>query len=256
MKIITVANQKGGVAKTTTTASFGYELVKRGFKVLLIDLDPQGDLTYYFDCDVSDNAKTMYDVLCGSEKIKSVLQKIDDNFFIAPSDLLLAGAEQEMNKTGKEYKLKESLEVINKEYDYIIIDTPPALGILTVNAFTAADEIIIPSNAGVFSTKAFVQLANTMQGVKKYFNSNLCISGILITRYNPHTKISKAIREMAEKMASQLNTKVFGTYIRTAIAVEEAQYEQVIIDDYSGKSTVTQDYKSFVDEYLKSDKES
>lgn len=250
MKVITVANQKGGVAKTTTTASFGYELAKRDFRVLLIDLDPQGDLTYYFNCEIDENTKTMYDVLCGSEDIKSVMKKIDNNLFIAPSDLLLAGAEQEMNKTGKEYKLRESLEGI-MDYDYVIIDTPPALGILTVNAFTAADEIIIPSNAGVFSTKAFVQLANTMQGVKKYFNPNLCIGGILITRYNPQTKISKAIREMAEEMASQLNTKVFDIHIRTAIAVEEAQYEQVVIDDYSENSTVSQDYKSFVDEYLK-----
>lgn len=251
MKVITVANQKGGVAKTTTTASFGYELAKRGFGVLLIDLDPQGDLTYYFNCETDDDTKTMYDVLCGTEDINFVLKQINDRLFIAPSDLLLAGAEQEMNKTGKEYRLKESLEKLNKNYDYIIIDTPPALGILTVNAFTAADEIIIPSNAGVFSTKAFVQLANTMQGVKKYFNPNLCIGGILITRYNPQTKISKAIRDMAEKMASQLSTKVFNTYIRTTIAVEEAQYEQVVIDDYSKTATVTQDYKSFVDEYLK-----
>lgn len=250
MKVITVANQKGGVAKTTTTASFGYELANRGFKVLLIDLDPQGDLTYYFNCEADDEAKTMYNVLCGSDSIEAVTKKINNNLFLAPSDLLLAGAEQEMNRTGKEYKLKESVEVL-KDYDYIIIDTPPALGILTVNAFTAADEIIIPSNAGVFSTKAFVQLANTMQGVKKYFNSNLGIGGILITRYNPQTKISKAIRDMAEQMASQLNTKVFKTYIRTAIAVEEAQYEQVIIDDYNVKSTVAQDYKQFVDEYLK-----
>ena len=217
---------------------------------MLIDLDPQGDLSYYFNCVADDETKTMYDVLCGSDNIKSVMNKINENLFIAPSDLLLAGAEQEMNKTGKEYKLKESIELLDT-FDYIIIDTPPALGILTVNAFTAADEIIIPSNAGVFSTKAFVQLANTMQGVKKYFNSRLCISGILITRYNAQTKISKAIREMAETMAEKLNTKVFNTYIRTAIAVEEAQYEQVVIDDYNKNSTVSQDYKSFVDEYLK-----
>lgn len=249
MKIITVANQKGGVAKTTTTASFGFELSKRGFSVLLIDLDPQGDLSYYFNCEAADDTKTMYDVLCGKEPINNVIINIGENLDIAPSDLLLAGAEQEMNRTGKEYRLKESIENIN--YDYIIIDTPPALGILTVNAFTAANEIIIPSNAGVFSTKAFVQLANTMQGVKKYFNANLCIGGILITRYNPQTKISKAIREMANSMAERLNTKVFDTYIRTTIAVEEAQYEQVIIDDYNEKSTVSQDYKTFVDEYLK-----
>ena len=249
MKVITIANQKGGVAKTTTTASFGFELSKRGFRVLLIDLDPQGDLSYYFNCEADDDTKTMYDVLCGSESINSIIRNINDNLDLAPSDLLLAGAEQEMNRTGKEYKLKESLENIN--YDYVIIDTPPALGILTVNAFTAADEIIIPSNAGVFSTKAFIQLANTMQGVKKYFNPKLCISGILITRFNQQTKISKAIREMANTMAGQLNTRVFNTYIRTTIAVEEAQYEQIIINDYNSDSTVSKDYKSFVDEYLK-----
>lgn len=249
MKVITVANQKGGVAKTTTTASFGFELSKRGFKVLLIDLDPQGDLSYYFNCEADDDTKTMYNVLCGKEPINSIIKNVGENLDLAPSDLLLAGAEQEMNRTGKEYRLKESIEKVN--YDYIIIDTPPALGILTVNAFTAADEIIIPSNAGVFSTKAFVQLANTMQGVKKYFNSNLRIAGILITRYNPQTKISKAIREMADKMSVKLDTKVFDTYIRNAIAVEEAQYEQIIIDNYNKKSTVSQDYKSFVDEYLK-----
>ena len=249
MKVITVANQKGGVAKTTTTASFGYELSSRGLKILLIDLDPQSDLTYYYNCDNDDDKKTMYDVLCGKEPLKNIIVKLNKNLFLAPSDLLLAGAEQEMNKTGKEYKLKESIETLNG-YDYIIIDTPPSLGILTVNAFTAADEIIIPSNAGVFSTKAFIQLANTMAGVKRYYNGNLKIGGILITRYNPNTKISKAIREMAETLGKQLKTKVYNTYIRTTCAVEEAQYQQVVIDEYNKKSTVSQDYKTFVDEYL------
>ena len=248
-KVITIANQKGGVAKTTTTASMGYELSQRGYKVLLIDMDAQGDLTYYFNS-ASDEGKTMYDVLCKNAEMTEVIIPISDNLSIAPSDILLAGAEQELSRTGKEYTLKEKLEAVRNEYDYIIIDTAPALGILTVNAFTVTDEVIIPSNAGIFSAKAFIQLSKTIDTVKKYLNHKIVISGILITRYNPHTNIAKAVKQTAESIGENINTKVYNTFIRNACAVEEAQYNQTVIQDYNKNSNVSQDYRSFVDEYL------
>ena len=253
MKVITVTNQKGGVAKTTTTASFGYELAEFGNRVLLIDLDPQCNLSQYLNVSDESDDKSMYNVLCGKAKISDVI-KSSENVDIVASDLLLAGAEQEMNKPGREYKLKESLSEIKDRYDYILVDTPPNLGILTVNALTAADEVLIPSNAGAFSTRAFLQLFETIAGVKKYFNPSLLVNGILITRYNQNTKISKANREIISQLADRLGCSLYDTNIRTSIVVEEAQYEQVVISKYNRNCTVSQDYHDFVIEFLDKEK--
>ena len=242
MKVITVTNQKGGVAKTTTTASFGYELAEFGNRVLLIDLDPQCNLSQYLNVSDESDDKSMYNVLCGKAKISDVI-KSSENVDIVASDLLLAGAEQEMNKPGREYKLKESLSEIKDRYDYILVDT-----------LTAADEVLIPSNAGAFSTRAFLQLFETIAGVKKYFNPSLLVNGILITRYNQNTKISKANREIISQLADRLGCSLYDTNIRTSIVVEEAQYEQVVISKYNRNCTVSQDYHNFVIEFLDKEK--
>lgn len=250
--IITIANQKGGVAKTTTTSALSAGLKIRGYSVLAIDLDPQGNLSSSVGVD-TDNCLTVYDLLLKKHEPQNIIQKLQA-FDIIPADILLAGAEHELVQTGKEFRLEETLQPIIKNYDYIIIDTPPSLGILTTNAIMIADEIIIPSTAGVFSTKGIQQLRLYINSIIPYRKriTKLKISGILITKYNPRTIISQKLKTHAITLANMMETKVFDTYIRFSITVEEAQASKSDLYTYAN-STVTEDYNSFIDEYLKGD---
>jgi len=250
-KVIAVANQKGGVAKTTTTGALATGLKRKGFNVLLIDLDPQGNLSDSMGA-INYDCPTMYELLKREVDIKAAIQKLAVCDII-PANILLAGAEQEISETGKEHRLKETLEVVDKEYDYILIDTPPSLGILTVNAFTAANEILIPSTAGIFAAKGIMQLSHTIDNVKKYCNRELNISGVLITKYNPRANISRDIKKLTEQLSSQINAKVYKTFIRSSVTVEEAQATKTDIFSYDQTSTVAKDYESFVEEFLDGD---
>ena len=247
-KIISVANQKGGVAKTTTSAALATGLKKRGSRVLAIDTDPQGNLSDSVGAD-NVNKATLYELLKNEAKIKDTIQTLD-SFDLIPANIMLAGAEQEISQLGKEQRLKEKLEPIVDLYDYIIIDTPPALGLLTINAFTASDEVIIPTTAGIFAASGILQLFDTIQNVKKYCNPNITINGILMTRYNPRTNNNKDMNELTEKIANNMHAKLYETHIRTSIVVEEAQARKENIFDYKSNSAVAGDYDAFVDEYL------
>jgi chromosome partitioning protein len=248
-KVIAVANQKGGVAKTTTTGALAVGLKRKGFNVLLIDLDPQGNLSDSLGA-INYDCPTMYELLKRELNVKTAVQKLAVCDII-PANILLAGAEQEISETGKEHRLRETLEVVSAEYDYIIIDTPPSLGILTVNAFTAANQILVPSTAGIFAAKGIVQLSRTIDNVKKYCNRELSISGILITKYNPRANISKDIKKITEQLSSQINAKVYNTFIRNSVTIEEAQATKTDIFSYAQSSTVAKDYETFVEEFLK-----
>lgn len=247
-KIIAVANQKGGVAKTTTASALASGLQKRGFKVLAIDADPQGNLSDSVNGD-NINSDTLYELLKNETEAKSAIQKLDC-FDLIPANIMLAGAEQEISQLGKEQRMKEKIEPIVDLYDYIIIDTPPSLGLLTINAFTAADEVIIPTTAGIFAASGILQLFDTIQNVRKYCNPNIKISGILMTRYNPRTNNNKDMNELTEKIASTMQAKLFNTHIRTSVVVEEAQARKESIFDYKSCSTVSNDYEAFIEEYL------
>lgn len=155
-----------------------------------------------------------------------------------------------INTTGKEYRLKEALEQIENSYDYIILDTPPALGILTVNALTAADSVIIPAQADVYSLQGIAQLSETISTVRKYCNPKLKISGILLTRYNARAVLNRNIYDMMQEQAKNLDTKLFKTSIREAVAVREAQISQTSIFDYALKANVTEDFQNFINELL------
>lgn len=172
-----------------------------------------------------------------------------------PANIMLAGAEQEISQTGKEHRLQESIEPITGNYDYIIIDTPPSLGVLTVNAFTAASDILIPTTAGIFATTGINQLNTTVKNVQKYCNPNVKITGILFTRFNPRANISKDMKELTEQLGQYISAPIYKTYIRSAVAVEEAQAHNTDIFDYAGKSTVAEDYRAFIDEFLKGENE-
>mgnify|MGYP000147000468 FL=1 len=246
MKTVSVINQKGGVGKSTTAEMLVSALSLKGFKVLAIDLDAQGNLSYSLAADL--NSPTILEVLTEEISVKDAIKKARAD--VISSNKALAGADAFIADTGKEYRLKEALEKIAKNYDFCIIDTPPALGILTINALTASDSVIIPAQADIYSLQGIENLEETIKAVKKYCNPNLKIEGILLTRYNPRTILSREVSEMAEKLAEKLETKLFKAKIRDAVAVKEAQISQESLFKYAPKSNVTKDYEGFINEFL------
>ncbi len=253
MQVIAVANQKGGVGKTTTSQALCAGLAYKGYKVLGIDLDPQGNFSTACGAE-NYNIPTIYELMKGEASTEETIQSMKSGFDVIPSNIMLAGAEQELSQTGKEHRLKEAIAPVLDMYDFIIIDTPPSLGVLTVNAFTFATDILIPTTAGIFATTGISQLNNTVKSVQKYCNPNVKIKGILFTRFNPRANISKQIKELTAQLGEYISAPIYKTYIRSAVAVEEAQANKTDIFDYSEKSTVSEDYKAFIEEFLKGDK--
>lgn len=248
MKCIAVINQKGGVGKSTTAATVAAGLSLKGYKTLSIDLDAQANLTYTAGANTT--GATALGVLTGEAKAENAIQHTDSGDIIA-ANKALAGADAFITDTGKEYRLKEALESVKASYDYIIIDTPPALGILTINALTACDSVIIPAQADIYSLQGIEQLAETMKPVKKYCNPALKIEGILLTRYSPRSVLSREVAELAEQLAARLGTKVFKATVREAIAVKEAQISQRTLYQYAPKAKVTEDYTALIEELIK-----
>lgn len=245
MYSIAVINQKGGVGKSTTALAIGAGLILKGYRVLFIDLDAQGNLSYTLRA--STQGYNAMGVLQRPETATEEIQRTEQGDIIASSPAL-AGADTVITETGKEYRLKEALEHCSGNYDYCVIDTPPALGILTVNALTACNGVIIPAQADVYSLQGISQLNGTLQTVKKYCNPELEIMGIVLTRYNARSIISREVAEMIEETALQLNTKVYTTKIRECTALKEAQAVQRNIFSYAPRSNATADYKALVAE--------
>ena len=245
--IISIINQKGGVGKSTTAQNLGAGLADAGYNVLLVDLDNQCNLSYSLDA--LDKQPTIYDVLTGSAKAEEAIVEAG-RVKLIPSSSFLVGADKLLSDTGSEYRLKEALASIKKKFDFILIDTPPALGILTINALTASDKLLIPSQADIFSIQGIAQLYNSVEAVKKYTNKGLSILGILLTRFNGKTAISKGMVKALEAMASEKKTEIFKTSIRECVAVKEAQTMKKDIFTYSRKSNATRDYQALVNEVL------
>lgn len=246
-RITAITNQKGGVGKTTTAHALATGLTQKGYKALVIDTDPQGNISYTMKADEQQSG--IYEVLKGSIDALQAIQNTSQGDIIA-STLLLAGADLEFTDTGREYLLKDITEPLKLNYDYIIIDTPPTLGILTINALTASDDIIIPMGADIYSLQGLSQLYSTINKVKRYCNSTLNIAGLLITRYNGRSILSKELREIIEDKANQLNAPIFTSVIREGIAIKEAQTQQESIFTVAPKSNPAYDYLSFINEYL------
>lgn len=243
--VYAIINQKGGVGKSTTAHAVAAGLSLKGYRVLAVDMDAQMNLSYTYRADTE--GATVLSMLLGEATAKDVIQHTEDGDII-PASKALAGADAFISSTGKEYKLREALEPVKKSYDYIILDTPPALGILTINALTACDSIIIPAQADIYSIQGIAQLVETMRPVQKYCNPALRIEGILLTRYSNRTVLSREVAEMIEQQATVLGTKVFHTTIREAVAVKEAQITRNSLYRYAPKAKVTEDYRAFVDE--------
>ena len=247
MEVIAVINQKGGVGKSTTALALGAGLSLKGYKVLFIDLDAQGNLSYTLGATAQ--GYNALGVLQRPETIKEEIQHTGQGDIIASSSAL-AGADAVIVETGKEYRLKEALEGVKADYDYCIIDTPPALGILTVNALVACKGVIIPAQADIYSLQGISQLNSTIDAVRRYCNKDLAIMGIVLTRYSSRSIISREVAEMLEQTAEQLHTKLYKTKIRECTAIKEAQATKQNIFNYAPKSNATADYKALIDEII------
>ena len=254
MKVIAVNNQKGGTGKTTTAAALGFALYHRDSRVLLIDLDAQGNLSYTVNAEGGG-----YGIFGAMERPETTRQEIQyvcsngngGRIDIIPSTERLAVAEKIFTEIGKEYKLKEALQNINASaYDYVIIDTPPALSILSVNALAAADTVIIPAQADIYSLQGITQISSTIATVRKYCNSRLTIDGIVLTRYNSRTTISKDLAAALTQTAVKLDTRVYNTRIRECTAIKEAQALRKDLFIYAPKSNAAEDYNSLVNEMI------
>jgi len=247
MKTIAITNQKGGVGKSSTAAAIGRAFSLLGKKVLFIDLDPQGNLSYIMAADTS--KPNMYEVMKHPERIKDAIQTTKQGDII-PGSRSLAVADQQFMETGKEHILQEALKNVGGLYDFVIIDTPPSLGILTVNALTASNGAIVPAQADILSLQGIGQLSRTITRVRQYCNKDLEIMGIVLTRYNGRAIISRDIGAKMEEAAQQLNTRLFKTRVRECTAVKEAQLVKKDIFTYSPRSNAAKDYKALAAEIL------
>lgn len=247
MKTIAIINQKGGVGKSTTALAIGAGLIFKGYSVLYVDLDAQGNLSYTLGANTQ--GYNAMGVLQRPETAKEEIQRTEQGDIIASSPAL-AGADAVITETGKEYRLKEALDSLSSAYDFCIIDTPPALGILTINALTACEGAIIPAQADIYSLQGISQLNSTIQTVKKYCNPALSIMGIVLTRYNGRSIIRREVAEMLEQTAQSLNAKLYKAKIRECTALVEAQATKQNIFSYAPRSNATADYKALVAEIL------
>ena len=245
-QIISITNQKGGVGKSTTAQALGAGYSLKGFKVLFIDLDPQGNLSYTLGA--KPESYSILDVFNKKVTTVKAIQQTQGGSYLLSSSPLLSGADMQLNQTGKEYKLKEALGPIKDKYDYIIIDTPPSLGILTINALTASTWAIIPAQADIYSLQGIGQFYNTVNAVKQYCNTSLIIKGILLTSFNNRTILSRDMQEMIKDTAKKLGTTLFNTTIRKNVAVKEAQAYKQDIFTYSPKSNASIDYQNLIKE--------
>ena len=252
-KVISIANQKGGVGKTTTAINLSTMLAKKGKKVLLIDADPQGNATSGVGIEKDEDVST-YDVLVNDTTMDEAIKKAKmKNLSVCPANINLAGAEVELvSMMSREQRLKEKLEKIKDEYDYIIIDCPPSLGLITLNAFTASDSVLIPVQCEYYALEGLGQLINTINLVKKHLNINLELEGALLTMYSPRTNLSN---QVVKEVKKYFNDKVYKTVIPRNVRLSEAPSYGMPIIEYDPRSKGAKSYMKFVKEFLKENDE-
>lgn len=247
MKTVVLTNQKGGVSKTTTAYALATGLHNKGYTVLIVDLDPQGNLSY--TAGYEEDGQTLYDVFKGQANTADVLTTIKTGLDLLTVGLAATACDLELNgKISREYMLTEALDGLN--YDYCIIDTAPSLNTLTMNALTCADSVIVPLNAEIYSLQGISQLAGFIQNIRRYTNKSLQVDGLLLTKYNPKLNITQALTDSLNKAAEVLETVVYDTRIHESVAIRESQLLRSDIYTEAGKATATQDYLKFVDEFL------
>ncbi len=251
MKIIGFVNQKGGVAKTSSANALANGLAMKGFKVLLIDFDPQGNLTISCGLDTSELKNQVYHWLLKDVAFSKVVENVSDNVDILPSSLKLAEASLELvGKIARETKLKKKLTEIPKNYDYIIIDSNPSLDLLTINVLVAATDIIIPYKPEFFSLEGIESLMHTVHKIKDELNPELKVDGFLTTMFRGNTKSAGEVIEIVKDIAKNWNTKVFESKIMYSVDVADAPSNAKSIYEYKAKSKAALKYLDWVEEYL------
>ena len=254
MKVICIFNQKGGVGKKTTNINLCAYLAMEGYKVLTIDIDPQGNTTSGLGLDKRNLELSMYDVLTSDTSLKDVILKSDlvQNLHIAPSTMELAGAEVEMiERNYREKILIDKISEVKDNYDFIFIDCPPSLGILTINALTASNSVLIPIQCEFYALEGVGQLINTIQLVKKSLNKNLTIEGVLMTMFDFRTNLSNEVYKEVEKYFGE---KVFNITIPRNIRLAEAPSFGLPIMLYDEKCKGAESYLNFTKEFLERQK--
>jgi chromosome partitioning protein len=244
-KVISISNHKGGVGKTTSALNIGAGLNKLGKKVLLIDLDPQANLSQSLG--IIEHEKNIYGAIRGEYKLQPI--NIIKGLDLIPSTLDLSGAEVELSgEAGREYILKELIDPIKKQYDYVIIDSPPSLGLLTINSFTASDEVLIPLQAQYLAIQGLTKLVEVIDKIKKRLNKSLKVGGVFITQYDNRKVLN---RDVVTTIKSHFKNEVFKTKIRDNVALAEAPTQGVDIFRYQPKSKGAEDYLALCREIVK-----
>jgi chromosome partitioning protein len=248
-KVISISNHKGGVGKTTSAINIGAGLNKLGKRVLLIDLDAQANLSQSLG--LTDQERTIYGAIKGEYKLQPI--EIIKGLDVIPSTLDLSGAEVELSgEAGREYILRELIEPLRASYDFIIIDSPPSLGLLTINAFTASEEVFIPLQAQYLALQGLTKLMEVIEKIKKRLNKELRVGGVFITQYDNRKILN---RDVVATIEAHFKEEVFKTKIRDNIALAEAPASSLDIFRYSPKSYGAEDYLSLCKELLKRSKQ-
>lgn len=249
-RTIAVANQKGGVGKTTTTINLSASLAAKGKKVLVIDMDPQGNTTSGFGIDKNDLENTVYELILGECSIQECLMRnIVDNVSMIPSNVNLAAAEIELiGVDKKEFILKNEVDWIRDQYDFVVIDCPPSLSMLTVNAMTTADTVLVPIQCEYYALEGLSQLIHTVNLVRERLNPTLNIEGILFTMYDSRTNLST---QVVENVKNHLNQRIYKTMIPRNIRLAEAPSYGMPISMYDPKSAGAESYMALADEVIR-----
>ncbi|WZL73153.1 AAA family ATPase [Clostridiaceae bacterium 35-E11] len=253
-KIIAVFNQKGGVGKTTTNVNLSACLADQGKNILVVDIDPQGNTTSGFGVDKTKVAFTMYDLLIDNEDIRNCILKTNrENLSIIPSSVQLAGAEIEMTEIeDRELIFKKAIDQIKQEYDYIFVDCPPSLGLLTINSLTAVDSVLIPIQCEYYALEGVSQLMNTIELVRRNLNPNLEIQGVILSMFDGRTNLSI---QVVDEVKKYFRGKVYTTLIPRNVRLAEAPSYGMSIIEYDGKSKGAEAYREFAEEFLELEEE-
>lgn len=249
-RIIAIANQKGGVGKTTTAINLAACLAEAGKKILLIDCDPQGNATSGLGIDKNHLENSIYEVLLDECGIRQAMQAVDgvENLTVLPSNVNLAGAEVELLEVeDKEYILSNTVDYIRDDYDYILIDCPPSLNILTVNAMTTADSVLVPIQCEYYALEGISQLIHTVELVQERLNPDLTIDGVVFTMYDARTNLSA---DVVASVRENLNTKVYNTIIPRNVRLAEAPSHGLPIHLYDSRSSGAESYRNLAREVI------